>query len=239
MVMKTVCKISVIAFLFLTFCNLQAQNAFNNVDANGKKDGLWKGVYPESKRPRYEGTFLHGKEIGEFKFFDDTKAGSVVATRTFNANDNVAYTIFYDQKKNKVSEGKVVNKLFEGQWKYYHLGATTIMTTENYKNGKLEGLRSVFFPSGKIAEETNYKEGLKNGSSKKYSEKGIVLEEATFKNNQYDGEAIFRDVDGKIVSKGKFTNGKKSGLWQFFENGKLTEETNMSYSKKNDAVKAK
>lgn len=237
--MKTFYNISLAVFLFLSFSSLQAQNAINNLDANGKKDGLWKGVYPESKRPRYEGTFSHGKEIGEFKFFDDTKAGTVIATRTFNPNDNVAYTVFYDQRKNKVSEGKVINKLFEGQWKYYHLGATTIMTTENYKNGKLEGLRSVFFPSGKIAEETYYKDGLKNGSSKKYSEKGFVLEEATFKNNQYDGIAIFKDVDDKIVSKGKFTNGKKTGIWQFFENGKLTEEVNMSDPKKADALKTK
>lgn len=225
------------AFLFLTMLNVHSQNAINNVDANGKKDGLWKGFYPESKRLRYEGTFSHGKEIGEFKFYDDTKAGTVIATRTFNPNDNVAYTIFYDQNKNKVSEGKVINKLFEGEWKYYHQAATTVMTIENYKNGKLEGLRSVYFPSGKIAEETYYKNNLKSGSSKKYSEKGIVLEEATFKNNQYDGEAIFRDVDNNIVSKGKFLNGKKVGIWQFFENGKLTKEENMSYPKTKNAVK--
>ncbi len=225
------------AFLFLTMLNVHSQNAINNVDANGKKDGLWKGFYPESKRLRYEGTFSHGKEIGEFKFYDDTKAGTVIATRTFNPNDNVAYTVFYDQQKNKVSEGKVVNKLFEGEWKYYHQAATTVMTIENYKNGKLEGLRSVYFPSGKIAEETYYKNNLKGGSSKKYSEKGIVLEEATFKNNQYDGEAIFRDVDNNIVSKGKFLNGKKVGIWQFFENGKLTKEENMSYPKTKNAVK--
>ena len=44
---------------------------FNKLDENGKKNGLWKGIYEESKRPRYEGTFEHGKEIGMFKFFDD------------------------------------------------------------------------------------------------------------------------------------------------------------------------
>ncbi|KQB44011.1 MORN repeat protein [Flavobacterium daejeonense] len=235
--MNRIKNICCLAFLFLTMLNVHSQNAINNVDANGKKDGLWKGFYPESKRLRYEGTFSHGKEIGEFKFYDDTKAGTVIATRTFNPNDNVAYTVFYDQQKNKVSEGKVVNKLFEGEWKYYHQAATTVMTIENYKNGKLEGLRSVYFPSGKIAEETYYKNNLKGGSSKKYSEKGIVLEEATFKNNQYDGEAIFRDVDNNIVSKGKFLNGKKVGIWQFFENGKLTKEENMSYPKTKNAVK--
>jgi len=237
--MKIIYKIRFVLLLVLGFCNLQAQNGFNNLDASGKKDGVWKGVYPESKRPRYEGTFSHGKEVGEFKFFDDTKAGTIIATRTFNPNDNAAYTVFYDQNKNKVSEGKVVNKMFEGEWKYYHKASKTIMTIEHYKNGKLEGLRSVFFPSGKIAEETYYKAGLKNGSSKKYSEKGVVLEEAAFKNDQYDGEAIFRDVDGNIVSKGKFTNGKKTGIWQFFENGKLISEENWSLSKTKETVKKK
>lgn len=237
--MKVIDKISLIVLLCISVCSLQAQNDFNKVDAGGKKDGLWRGFYPESKRIRYEGTFSHGKEVGEFKFFDDTKAGTVIATRTFNPNDNVAYTVFYDQNKNKVSEGKVVNKLFEGEWKYYHHASTVIMTIENYKNGKLEGLRSVFFPSGKIAEETYYKNNLKNGSSKKYSEKGYVLEEATFKDNQYDGLAIFRDVDNTIVSKGKFVNGKKTGVWQFFENGKLTDEVNESNPKPKKTLKTK
>lgn len=237
--MKNINKIAWLVFFCLGIFNLQAQNAFNNLDANGKKDGLWKGFYPESKRLRYEGTFSHGKEVGEFKFFDDTKAGTVVATRTFNPNDNVAYTVFYDQNKNKVSEGKVVNKMFEGEWKYYHQASTSVMTIENYKNGKLEGLRSVFFPSGKIAEETYYKNNLKNGSSKKYSEKGYVLEEANYKDNQYDGEAIFRDVDNNIVSKGRFLNGKKVGTWQFFENGKLTDVENQSNPKPKTAVKTK
>jgi antitoxin component YwqK of YwqJK toxin-antitoxin module len=29
-------------------------------------------------------------------------------------------------------------------------GFKIVMTLENYKNGKLEGLRSVYYPSGKI-----------------------------------------------------------------------------------------
>ncbi|WP_244533798.1 toxin-antitoxin system YwqK family antitoxin [Flavobacterium granuli] len=205
-----------------------SQTDFNKLDSNGKKHGLWKGFYEESKRPRYEGTFEHGKEIGLFNFYDDTKAKSIIATREFNVHDNSAYTIFYDQAKNKVSEGKLVNKLFEGQWKYYHQASSTIMTVENYKNGKLEGLRSVFYPNGKIAEETNYKNNLKDGLYKKYSDNGIVLEEAIYKNNEYNGPAVFRDPEGNIVSKGQFSKGKKSGIWQFFEKGKQVKEVNMS-----------
>lgn len=235
--MKT--KAITILFFFLLGFGLQAQTNFNQLDGNGKKDGVWKGVYEESKRPRYEGTFDHGREVGTFKFFDDTRAASVIATREFNPVDGSAYTIFYDQAKNKVSEGKLVNKLFEGEWKYYHQASPVIMTKEIYKNGKLNGLRSVFYLSGKIAEETNYLNGLKEGSYKKYSENGIVLEEVSYKADAYNGAATYKEADGEIVSQGNFLKGKKVGIWKFFEKGKLTKETNMSTPLKGNQVKTK
>lgn len=229
--MKAFYKIGIFVLIFLNMFCLHAQTDFNKLDENGKKHGLWKGFFKESKRPRYEGTFVHGKETGVFNFYDDTKAKSIIATREFNAQENSAYTIFYDQDKNKVSEGKIVNKLFEGQWKYYHQASKIVMTTENYSKGKLQGLRSVFYPDGKIAEEISYKNNLKDGIYKKYTEKGIALEESIFKNNEYNGLAIFNDTDGNEVSKGQFVNGKKAGIWQFFEKGKKVKEMNMSNPK--------
>ncbi len=217
---------NILFFLFsMLFSVLHAQTETNKLDAKGLKHGLWKGVYEESKRPRYQGAFDHGKEIGLFQFFDDTQKGDIIATREFNPKDNSAYTIFYDQNKNKVSEGKVVNKIFEGLWKYYHYSSPAIMTTENYKNGKLEGLRTVYFPNGKIAEQINYVNNLKEGAYKKYTESGIVIEESFFKNNEYDGLAIFRDVNGNVVSKGLFAKGLKIGIWEVVENGKLVKKS--------------
>jgi len=132
----------------------------------------------------------------------------------------------------------VVNKLYEGQWKYYHKASKAIMAIENYSKGKLEGLRSVFYPNGKIAEEMTYKNNLKNGFYKRYTESGIIIEESNYKNNEYDGLAIFRDSDdGTIVSKGKFVNGKKAGIWQFFEEGKLVKEVNMSFQQSSSKTK--
>lgn len=223
-------KKGIFALIILnTFCTL-AQSDFNKLDEKGNKNGLWKGYYEDTKNQKYEGTFDHGKEVGIFTFFDNTKTKIVIATREFNPKDNSAYTIFYDQKKNIVSEGKLVNKLYEGQWKYYHKASKVIMTIENYNKGKLEGLRSVYYASGKIAEEANYKNNLKNGVYKKYTETGVVIEESNYKNNEYDGQAIFRDAeDGTIVSQGKFTNGKKTGIWKFYNKGKLVKEANMNF----------
>ena len=221
--MKQLENMKYIIAILLTSLTLYAQD-FNKLDENGKKQGLWKGVYEASKRPRYEGTFEHGKEVGMFKFFDDTEAGTVIATREFNAKDNSCYTIFYNQNKNKVSEGKVVNKQFEGEWKYYHEDSLLIMTTEFYVKGKLNGVRKVFYKSEKIAEETTYKNGVKEGSYKKYAENGIVLEESIYMNDQYEGLAIFRSADNVIVAKGLFKNGKKSGMWEFTTEGKTTKQ---------------
>lgn len=225
-------------FLLLVSISMFAQNDYNKLDEKGNKNGLWKGYYENTKNSKYEGTFNHGKEVGTFTFFDNTKTKRVIATREFNPNDNSAYTIFYDQLKNIVSEGKVVNKLYEGQWKYYHKASKVVMTTENYSKGNLEGLRSVFYASGKIAEEIFYKNNLKNGPYKRYTESGIIIEESNYKNDQFDGLAIFRDPDdGNIVSKGKFTNGKKTGIWQFFNKGKLVKEMNMSFPQSKSKTK--
>lgn len=226
-------------FLFLivitVFCfssTLYAQSDFNKLDENGKKHGVWKGVYEESKRPRYEGTFNHGKEIGLFTYFDDAKEATVMATREFNSKDNSAYTIFYDQNKNKVSEGKVVNKLHDGPWTYYHEASKIVMTLENYKNGKLDGLKSINFPSGVVAEQTNYKNGVKEGVYKKYTEKGVVLEESFYVKGEFNGASTFKGPDGLVVAKGMFKQGKKVGIWQFFENGKLVGKENFNKPQK-------
>lgn len=233
-----ICKRILLGLLLLNVFFINAQT-LNKLDENGKKDGLWKGTYEESKRPRYEGIFNHGKETGVFKFYDDTKAASVIATRDFSANDGSAYTIFYDQAKNKVSEGKVINKLFEGEWKYYHQASLTVMTIEKYSKGKLNGLRSVFYPNGKIAEEMNYKNDIKEGSYKRYAENGTILEQLNYKNNELDGEAVFNNSNGVVASKGIFVNGKKSGNWQFFEKGKLVKEVNMSDPKNTNETATK
>lgn len=211
--------------LLLAFQSVFAQEV-NKTDENGQKHGLWKGIYPESKRPRFEGTFEHGKETGLFKFFDDTKAGTVIATREFNLKNNSCYTIFYNQRKNKVSEGKSVNKLNEGEWKYYHEDLPIVMTSEMYSKGKLEGVRKVYYKNETpaLAEETTYKAGIKNGPYKKYAENGVVLEESNYKNDQYDGPAVFRSAENVVTSRGIFKNGKKTGIWEFTKKGALVKE---------------
>lgn len=215
-----------IVFLFLLFGAFiaNAQDKINQLDDKGNRHGLWRGTHKESNRIRYEGIFNHGMETGIFKYFDDTKAGSVIATRDFSKGDGSCYAIFYDQKGNKVSEGKLMNKLPEGEWKYYHFESKQLMSQEFYKNGKLEGSRKVFYKDGTFAEETNYKNGIKVGNSKTYSEKGQLIDSHIYKNGQYDGVASYYDGLGNKMYEGNYVNGKRVGTWKFFEKNKVIKE---------------
>lgn len=220
-------SIAALTLFLLLSVNLFAQESINKFDDKGQRHGLWKGIFEETKRPRYEGTFNHGKETGTFKYFDDTKAGSVIATRVF-AKDGSCYTTIFDQKGNKVSEGREVNRQHEGEWKFYHKESSVLMALENYKNGKLHGLRKVYYPNKALNEESNYISGVKNGPYKKYTEKNVLLEDTVYKNGELHGPAIFKNENNQLVARGNFVNGRKMGMWQFYENGKLVKEENMS-----------
>lgn len=211
-------------FLLGIWSTLALAQDINQVDAQGRKQGKWRGYFEESKRLRYEGQFDQGREVGIFTYYDDTKANTVVATRDFSKTPGSAYTIFYDTKKNKVSEGNVIGKQYDGLWTYYHHQSPAVMATEFYKNGKLEGLRKVFYKNGKLAEETMYSNGVKNGPYRKITESGVVLEESNYVAGKFDGPAVFRDGDGQLVSKGNFKAGAKNGYWEFYKNGKLEKK---------------
>lgn len=217
-----------IVFLLFSAFLANAQDKINQLDDKGERHGLWRGTHKESNRVRYEGTFNHGKETGIFKYFDDTKAGTVIATRDFSKGDGSCYAVFYDQKGNKVSEGKLVNKLPEGEWKYYHFESKQLMSQEFYKEGKLEGVRKVFYKDGVLAEETSYKSGIKVGNSKTYSEKGQLIDAHIYKNGQYDGIASYYDGLGNKMYEGSYVNGKRVGTWKFFEKNKVIKQVKAS-----------
>jgi antitoxin component YwqK of YwqJK toxin-antitoxin module len=203
----------------------KAQPAPNNLDAQGLRQGAWNGFYDDSKILRYEGNFNHGKEVGTFTYYANSDKKLILATRNFDTKNN-AYTIFFDEKKNKVSEGNTVNKLRSGIWKYYHKESKLIMTTENYIDDKIEGSRKVFYTSGKLAEDVMYKNNVKEGISKKYSKTGKLVEESNYVNNEMQGPYKVYDESGKVVIKGQFKNDKKNAIWQYFEKGKLVREVN-------------
>lgn len=214
----------ILNFVLFICCTAFSQETINQLDKEGKRHGLWKGIYEESKRPRYEGVFEHGIETGIFKYFDDTKEGKVIATRDFSKGNNSCYVTIFDRKNNIVSEGLLINRSYEGVWKFYHKESKIVMTHENYKQGQLNGIRKVFYNDGSLAESMYYLEGKKQGNYKRFGINEKMIEELNYKNDQLDGEALFYDGLGNLILKGQYKEGLKSGIWYTYENGKVIKE---------------
>ena len=70
------------------------------------------------------------------------------------------------------------------------------------QNGKLEGIRTMFYHNGNIVLERYYAGGIENGIEKEYYE------------------------DGSLKQKGGFVNGKENGIWEmYFPNGQLKQQS--------------
>lgn len=219
-------------FLFISLVAF-AQD-INQFDSNGKRHGVWKKNFEGTKQIRYQGTFEHGKEVGEFKFYKLVKKKSVLtATKVFNPNDNSAQVTFFASNGKVISEGKMVGKLYVGKWIYYHNKSDQIMTLENYNSkGELEGEKLVYYKDGVVAERVNYLAGKQHGKSYWYSVKGVVLKEFNYDKGELHGIAKYYHPKGDLIAEGSYKQGKKVGIWKYYEDGKLMEETNFSAPKK-------
>ena len=218
--------------LILLLCHVPycfGQN-INQFDANGKRHGIWKKNFENTKVTRYEGTFEHGKEIGEFKFYINMKNKPVLsAIRVFNPDDNISEVTFYASTGKVISEGKMDGKKYIGTWKFYQKNSKQLLILENYNSlGQLHGAREVYYANGQVAEKSNYSIGELDGLYTWYSELGILIKELMYKNGSLDGPTKVYDATGAVIIEGQYKNGQKVGIWTYYEAGEVTEEKNFS-----------
>lgn len=221
-------------YFFLLVSLFSAAQEINQFDANGERHGVWKKYFDSTDQPRYEGQFEHGKEVGEFKFYKLIKKKSILtATKLFDT-DGSAQVKFLASTGKTISEGKMIGKLYVGEWVYYHNKSDKIMTLENYNiKGVLEGERLVYYKDGVVAERANYVNGKLEGKYYGYSVKGTVLRELNYEGDELHGVAKHFNGKGELLAEGNYKRGKKTGIWRYYENGKLSKETNV------DAIKTK
>ncbi|MFD2289944.1 toxin-antitoxin system YwqK family antitoxin [Mariniflexile gromovii] len=216
---------------FIGLSTMVSAQEINQLDANGKNHGIWKKNFEGTNIPRYEGEFLHGKEIGTFKFYKNIKKKAVLtATKEFNEKDSKAYVKFYASTGKVISEGQMDGKKYIGEWKYYQKTNNKLLTLEHYNDsGILHGERIVYYPNGQIAEKQTYKDGKLEGVSVVYSEKNVVLSEVIYVNGELHGYSKYYSPKGELVAEGLYKKDKKDGIWKYYKDGKLTEEKDFSY----------
>ena len=218
-------KLSALPLLFLFSFPLLAQDKQeNSYDEAGNRHGYWKEYYDsDMQQPKFEGEFIHGKEKGLFKFYQEGLK-QPAAIMEFDPASDTVQAKFLSQKGKTISEGKMVDQQRTGLWTYYHKNSDKVMMTETYVNGKLNGIKTTYYPNGKVAEEANYLDGEFHGSRKLFSEKGVVLEDLQYNKGELHGPAKFYNGKGELMSEGKYKDNKHHGTWRYYENGKLVRE---------------
>jgi len=91
------------------------------------------------------------------------------------------------------------NKIYSGKFiDYYYSGR--IQGEGNLLNGRLDGLRKMYFQNGNVSLERYYKNSIPNGLEQEFYE------------------------DGSLKQKGEFINGKEEGVWEmYYPNGKVKQ----------------
>ncbi|WP_438711566.1 toxin-antitoxin system YwqK family antitoxin [Aquimarina muelleri] len=217
-----------IRFLFcvLVFVSFNAiAQEYNKFDEEGKRHGKWQKTYENSDQLRYEGTFEHGKEVGEFKFYKLNSDKFPTAIKMFSKSNDTIKIKYYTQNGQVISKGNMIGKDRIGLWEYYHNGSDKkIMMTEQYKLGRLNGEQLTYFENGQLTEKITYFDGKRNGKRFIYSNTGVIIKEFTYENDQLHGPTKYYDTNGDLLIEGNYKRDRKDGIWNYYEKGKLSEQ---------------
>ena len=221
-------------FVFLLPILAGAQDV-NQLDAEGKRHGVWKKNFENTDVLRYQGEFSHGKEIGEFTFYKNVDGKAVLAAnKQFNKDNNIAKVSFYASTGKLISEGQMNGKLYIGTWTYYQNKTKNILSKDSYNDkGELHGARLVYYDDGVLAQTESYVNGKLHGPSIWYTEKSIVVKEYVYDSGELHGPATFYDKAGVMVLQGQYQRDRKHGVWKYYENGKLVKEKDFTRKSNN------
>ncbi|WP_216689182.1 toxin-antitoxin system YwqK family antitoxin [Hymenobacter siberiensis] len=105
--------------------------------------------------------------------------------------------IRYSGPNEQMSAGNYVNGSREGQWKFYYPEGHEVCT---YRNDKKEGPATLFYKSGKVADQYAYREDEKynDGDVKAFYEDGSPKKSGHFTDGQMDGKFLAWYPNGQL-----------------------------------------
>jgi len=227
-------KITLNLFVCLFTIIVSAQD-INQLDNKGERHGIWKKNYENTEVSRYEGEFLHGKEIGLFKFYKNVNGRAVLAaTKQFNRENKISQVKFFASTGKVISEGQMNGRAYIGKWIYYHNKSNEILSIDLYNNeGLLNGERLVYYENAVLAQKELYANGKLQGKSIWYNEAGVVTNEYNYDNGELHGEAKTFDTHGSLIVEGQYQRDRKHGIWKYYKNDSLVKEKDFTRYSKN------
>lgn len=183
----------------------------------GDKEGVWK-EYAKNGNIIKEEKYEYGKLRGVSKeFYDNGKPKSAV-TYSNGAKTGVA-TYFYENG-NKESTGWLNEAKKNRSWTYFNQDGT-MKSKKGYYNDAISGEVVLYHPSNIVKEKYTEKNGKKSGVYELNDKDGKPIIQANYnESGQLTGAYTRYDDKGKVIEKGEYQDGKKTGKWLEYINGK-------------------
>ena len=201
---------------------LRHQEYMNNLDKQGRKQGLWKVFYSDGSL-QWAGTFSSNIKHGYFKYYDSE--GNLEKIEKYV--DGV------------LQEDPPELAVYDIRTDYYSDGSIKVIGS--YKDNVAEGVRREYDKSGKITDSYIMhrgrvighgiidEAGLRQGPWKEYYVEGPLKAEGVYVNNLRSAQWKFYHLNGKLEQIGRFDKkGKATGNWKwYYDNGLLRRDENL------------
>jgi len=216
--------ITFIIAICLSTCILgQTGNDINKVDGNNKKQGTWIKYYSNGKI-QYKGTFKDDKPTDTLTRYYQNSA--IMSVTIYSVDGNGAYSHIYDQNGFKVSEGRYINQMKEGLWKFYSPTIKDYLVNEEYYSENIKnGISSKYYENEAVAEKINYSYGIKEGEWTQYYADGQLSLRSYYVNGSLEGKFETWHPNGKPKYIGTYKDNYREGKWFIYnEDGSLKYE---------------
>ncbi|MGB0896753.1 MAG: toxin-antitoxin system YwqK family antitoxin [Flavobacteriaceae bacterium] len=217
--------------LLVFICHTAFGQDINQFDEQGLRHGKWEKKFEGTNKYRYQGQFVHGKEVGVFKFYHkDAQGTHPSCIKMFRKESDTVDVKYYSSKGIFLSEGQTKGKLRIGTWKSYERNTGVLVEEETYVDGKLHGVKTSYYNDGKVLQTQDFKNDLLDGKKIMYAPNGKVSSEYNFVKGKSHGKFVEYDKNGKIEKTGKYYMNKPRGVWKYYVNGKLSKSKDYTLS---------
>lgn len=196
-------------------CLLLAVGMAGAVYASGETRPQWrKKTYPNGQT-RYEGYFLDGKPVGQFKRYHEN--GKLQSVQTFEDNDRSTVEVYAGDGV-LVAKGAYKGNKREGLWEYY-ASTGELFLTEFYVDGLRQGESLKYGPKGKeqVMERMNYVDDLLDGECIQYYPYGNKMAVYHYRKGVLEGAFVSFLDSGEKEEEGNYKQGKKDGVWTYYD----------------------
>lgn len=145
--------------------------------------------------------------------------GILYMEKKYENGDMVAYRVFGP-------DGKL------GEWNAFKGNESVvakypngkIACEEGYKDGKLSGVRRVYFSTGQLATQYIFVDGNFEGEFVEYHVNGKLKEKGTYKNDEYEGKLEYYNINGVLELRSNYIFGLLNGTSEVFAGGNKVKE---------------